>query len=243
MSTFNNSDAIAAWSAMPTDAVESYDDQGDFPKRHLMNEYLLRLLGPLDGRKVLDAGSGEGYFSRLLAERGAEVVGVEPADALLARAQTIEQERGQGIRYVQADLSTLPDVGQPFDAVVCSMVLLAVPDWQAAMSACVQAVRPGGRFVFSITHPAFENLYGTWREHGHYRLDRYLEEYAIPEGYAPDFHRPLSTYLNRLIALGCRITEVCEPGLDPQVAQDSGIDAIESYVALPNFLIIGAERD
>ncbi|SDT42565.1 class I SAM-dependent methyltransferase [Microlunatus soli] len=243
MSTISNSDAIAAWSAMPADTVESYDAQGDFPKRHLMNEHLLRLLGPLDGRKVLDAGSGEGYFSRLLAERGAEVVGVEPADVLLARAQTIERERGQGITYVRADLSTLPEVGQPFDAVVCSMVLLAVPDLQSAMSACVDAMRPGGRFVFSITHPAFENLYGTWRQHGHYRLDRYLEEYTLPDGYAPDFHRPLSAYLKVLIGLGCRITEVCEPGLDPQVARESGIDAIDAYVALPNFLIIAAERD
>jgi hypothetical protein len=39
------------------------------------------------------------------------------------------------------------------------------------------------------------------------------------------------------------VIEVCEPGLDPQVARDSGIDAIESYVALPNFLIVSAERD
>lgn len=167
---------------------------------------------------------------------------MEPADALLARAQKLEQERGQGIRFVQADLSTLPEVGQPFAAVVCSMVLLAVPAWRAAMAACVGALRPGGRFVFSITHPAFENLYGTWQEHGHYQLDRYLEDYEMPGGFAPDFHRPLSSHIDEAIRLGCRITEVCEPGLDPQVARDSGIDAIESYVALPNFLIIGAER-
>ncbi|GAA1678913.1 hypothetical protein GCM10009745_23290 [Kribbella yunnanensis] len=69
MSTISNSEAIAAWSAMPTDAIEAYDDQGDFPKRHLMNGNLLRMLGPVDGRKVLDAGSGEGYLSRLLAAR------------------------------------------------------------------------------------------------------------------------------------------------------------------------------
>lgn len=100
MSTMSNSEAIAAWSAMPTDAIEAYDDQGDFPKRHLMNGNLLRMLGSVDGRKVLDAGSGEGYLSRLLAEGGAEVVGVEPAAALLARAQRMEQERRQGIRFV-----------------------------------------------------------------------------------------------------------------------------------------------
>ncbi|MGW7684743.1 class I SAM-dependent methyltransferase [Kribbella sp. NPDC054772] len=243
MSTISNSEAIAAWSAMPSDAIEAYDDQGDFPKRHLMNGNLLRMLGPVDGRKVLDAGSGEGYFSRLLAEGGADVVGVEPATALLARAQKIEQERRQGIRFVQADLSTLPEVGQPFDAVVCSMVLLAIPAWQSAMAACVGALKPGGRFVFSITHPAFENLYPTWRDHGHYQLDRYLDEYEMPEGRAPDFHRPLSAYINEVISLGCRVTELCEPRLDPQVARDSGIDAIESYVALPNFLIVSAERD
>lgn len=243
MSMITNAEAIAAWSAMPTEAVDAYDDQGDFPKRHLMNENLLRMLGPVEGRKVLDAGSGEGYFSRLLAGRGAEVIGVEPADALLARARRVEQQRGQGIKYVQADLSSLPDVGQPFDAVVCSMVLLAVPAWQAAMAACVDALKPGGRFVFSITHPAFENLFETWREHGCYQLDRYLDEYEMPGPYATDFHRPLSAYLNEAIRLGCRITEVCEPGLDPQVADESRIDGIESYVALPNFLIISAERD
>ncbi|MFI5732918.1 class I SAM-dependent methyltransferase [Kribbella sp. NPDC051587] len=228
---------------MPADAIEAYDDQGDFSKRHLMNENVLRMLGTVDGRKVLDAGSGEGYLSRLLADAGADVVGVEPATALLARAQKLEQERRQGIRYVQADLSTLPEVGQPFDAVVCSMVLLAIPDWQSAMAACVRALKPGGRFVFSITHPAFENLYPTWREHGHYQLDRYLDEYEIPGGLAPDFHRPLSAYVNELIGLGCRVLELCEPRLDPQVARDSENDALKSYVALPNFLIISAERD
>jgi hypothetical protein len=41
----SNSEAIAAWSAMPTDAIEAYDDQGDFPKRHLMNGNLLRMWG------------------------------------------------------------------------------------------------------------------------------------------------------------------------------------------------------
>jgi ubiquinone/menaquinone biosynthesis C-methylase UbiE len=243
MSTISNSEAIAAWSAMPADAIEAYDDQGDFPKRHLMNENLLRMLGAVDGRKVLDAGSGEGYLSRLLAEAGADVVGVEPATALLARAQKLEQERRQGIRYVQADLSTLPEVGQPFDAVVCSMVLLAIPAWQSAMAACVSALKPGGRFVFSITHPAFENLYPTWRDHGHYQLDRYLDEYEIPGGLAPDFHRPLSAYINEVAGLGCRLTELREPRLDPQVARASGIDAIESYVVLPNFLIVSAERE
>ncbi|WP_197679995.1 class I SAM-dependent methyltransferase [Microlunatus soli] len=105
MSKINNSEAIAAWSAMPAAAIAAYDDQGDFVKRHLINANLLRLLGPVEGRRVLDAGAGQGYFSRLLAEHGADVVALEPAAALIEQARSIERERDQGIRYLQADLS------------------------------------------------------------------------------------------------------------------------------------------
>lgn len=187
-------------------------------KRHLVNPVLLRLLGDVRGRRVLDAGCGNGYFSRMLAERDAHVVGVEPAERQYAFAREKDAELGQGIAYVRADLARLPDLGGPFDAVVCSMVLMAIPDWKPAMRACVQALRPGGLFVFGLVHPAFEQLYGTWREHGEYRVRRYLEEYEIAGRDASDFHRPISTYLNELASLDCQLREVVEPGLEPAVA-------------------------
>jgi 2-polyprenyl-3-methyl-5-hydroxy-6-metoxy-1,4-benzoquinol methylase len=64
----------------------------------------VRFPGDLRGRRVLDAGCGQGYFSRILADRGAEVVGVEPGQSLIAHAAEQEAQRGQGIRYLQADL-------------------------------------------------------------------------------------------------------------------------------------------
>lgn len=103
-----NEAAIRQWSTMPRDDIEAYDDEGDFAKRHLLNSVLLRMLGPLPGTRILDAGSGEGYFSRLLADQGAHVVAVEPASALLDRARELESVRQQGIDFVQADLAELP---------------------------------------------------------------------------------------------------------------------------------------
>ncbi|WP_329128456.1 class I SAM-dependent methyltransferase [Streptomyces sp. NBC_01476] len=241
---WTNETAIRQWNAMPRSVIEAMQPDGDFAKRHLINPVLLRMLGDLPGRRVLDAGCGQGYFSRMLAERGAEVVGIEPTDAMFSYAQEKERERRQGIRYVQADLTGgLPDLGGPFDAVVCSMVLSAIPDWKPAMNACVQAVRPGGLFVFSVNHPAFEQLWKTWREHGEYRVRSYLQEYEIAQTYASDFHRPLSVYLNELADLGCRLRELAEPGLDPATAQDAKHETpgIESYTYLPNFLIAAAE--
>ncbi|MBO0746688.1 MAG: class I SAM-dependent methyltransferase [Candidatus Dormibacteraeota bacterium] len=221
--------------------MEENAEDGDFAKRHLVNPALLPLLGEVRGRRVLDAGCGTGYFTRMLAERGAHVIGVEPAEAMVAFARAKEAELGQGITYVQAELTLLPDLGGPFDSVVCSMVLMAVPDWKPAMRACVECLRPGGLFVFALVHPAFEQLWSTWRDHGDYRVRRYLEEYEIVGPDASDFHRPLSAYLNELASLGCRLREVVEPGLDPEVAEKSSIPGIESYVHLPNFLIVSAE--
>jgi SAM-dependent methyltransferase len=141
----------------------------------------------------------------------------------------------------QADMSRLRkgELGDPFDAVVSSMVLMAVPDWTAAMAACLAALKPGGVFVFSIVHPCFEQLSASWRRHGEYRVREYLADYEIEGPYASDFHRPLSVYLNELARLGARLREVAEPGLDPAIAaaaQD------EAYVHLPNFLVVAAER-
>src|SRR5205823_5835960 len=125
------------------------------------------------------------------------------------------------------------DLGEPFDAVVCSMVLMSIPDWRPAMRACVAALRPGGLFVFALVHPAFEQLAENWRRYGEHRQRRYLAEYAVEGPVATDFHRPLSTYLNELAALGCRLREIVEPGLAPALAQRSPDRGTQGYVHLP----------
>jgi 2-polyprenyl-3-methyl-5-hydroxy-6-metoxy-1,4-benzoquinol methylase len=247
MKQWTNQAAIERWAAMPSEVLAETADDGDFSKRHLVNPVLLRMLGDVAGQRVLDAGCGNGYFSRMLARRGANVSGVEPASALFEFAVHSEKAEPLGIRYRQADIcefdGTRPaaDLGEPFDAVVASMVLPAVPDWTRAMRACIQQLRPGGRFIFSVNHPCFEQLAATWREYGAYQVSEYLADYEIELRYATDFHRPLSAYLNEVIKLGCRIAEVAEPGLDPQVAAwDTDTD--HPYVHLPNFLIVAADR-
>jgi 2-polyprenyl-3-methyl-5-hydroxy-6-metoxy-1,4-benzoquinol methylase len=231
---------IRRWGAIPRSAHEQFGPEGDFCRQHLLNPVLWRMLGDVSGRRVLDAGSGQGYLCRLLAARGAKVVGLEPGRSLLDYAMDLEVADPLGIEYVEADLSAPPALGT-FDVVVANVVLSAIPDWRAAMRACVSALDVGGVFVFSINHPCFEQLWTTWREHGVYRTDRYLQEYEIPATYAADFHRPLSAYLNELAGLGCRIREIAEPGLDPAVA-DEAAPGVEAYIELPNFLVVCAER-
>ncbi len=242
VSSWTNEAAIARWAEMPRDVLAAMALHGDFCKLHLVNPVLIRMLGDVAGRRVLDAGCGNGYFSRMLARAGAKVTGVEPAAALFAFAADSERSEPLGIRYVQADLCDLPELGQ-FDAVVASMVLPAVPDWTGALAGCVDLLRPGGRLIFSVNHPCFERLASTWRQHGEYRISEYLADYELPEKYATDFHRPLSAYLNEVIRLGLRIAEIAEPGLDPAVAaaEPDDFGGRHPYVYLPNFLIVAAD--
>jgi SAM-dependent methyltransferase len=158
---------------MPRAVLAETADDGDFLKQHLVNPALTRMLGDVAGRRVLDAGCGNGYFSRMLARAGAEVTGIEPAGALFSFATGSERAEPLGIRYRQADLCSLTEPGRAglgqFDAVVASMVLPAIPDWRTALAGCVAALRPGGRLVFSLNHPCFEQLASSWREHGRIR--------------------------------------------------------------------------
>ena len=119
------------------------------------------------------------------------------------------------------------------------MVLMAIPDWRPTMRACVEALRPGGRFVFAVVHQAFAELRGTWREHGEYRVRRYLAEYEIVGthglGLPPaDLGLPQRTRGTRLPPAGGRRAR-------PRPRGGRGVEGVEAYVHLPNFLIVSAE--
>src|SRR5207248_7287096 len=75
-----NSATVDAYSALTDDFYDRLGDEGGFERRTLLNPAIFKLLGDAVGRRILDAGCGHGYLSRLLARRGAFVTGAEPAE-------------------------------------------------------------------------------------------------------------------------------------------------------------------
>ncbi len=70
MTQWTNEAAIAQWDAATgRDLMQATADEGDLAKRHLVNEAVFRLIGDVSGLRVLDAGCGNGYLSRMLAQR------------------------------------------------------------------------------------------------------------------------------------------------------------------------------
>ena len=109
------------------------------------------------GARVLDVGCGIGRWSRFLAARGAQVLGVDlsPTMILQARRRALEQGVAEGCRFAVADLAHL-DLGEKFDIVLGVTVLQHILDptlFRAALLAMVAHLAPGGRMILLEAAP------------------------------------------------------------------------------------------
>ncbi len=237
MTELSNQDAINAW-ASAHDHVDDFGDEGDFTRQQLLNPAIFALLGPVEGRKILDAGCGQGYLCRLLAQRGAIVTGVEPAEPWYRRAVERERREQLGITYLQQDLSNLTDPRGEFDTVVANMVLMDIPDDEAILHNCVLSLCTGGSLIFSLLHPCFEEPSAEWGQKGYVEVSEYLREHSRQQAFAPLFHRPLGHYLNLAIDEGCILRRIVEPGLDRSWSASG--PAYERNTHVPSVIIIHA---
>ena len=113
---------------------------------------LLEFAGDVSGLTVLDAGCGEGYVSRILAERRAIVTGIEISPRLVELAHS-KPVKGN-VDYFVHDLSEpLPDYEDAFDLVVSNMVIMDVPDYRGFISTLGAITRVSGRVILSMHNP------------------------------------------------------------------------------------------
>ena len=230
-------DAIAEW----------YDEQvrTDLSPFHEMAiATLLEMLGDLDGRMICDLACGQGIVARELATRGAQVTGVDISERLLEIARREEAQTPLGITYLHDDahtLATLPDAA--FDAVTCNLALMDMPDLDAVVAAVQRVLRPGGAFVFVITHSCIVPPGSSWTmgpkgELGRHVRGYFAEGFVVPP-YAPGvrgkvgtYHRTLSTYLNTLAAAGFTLERIAEPRATGLAAERQ-----PGFAEVPMFLV------
>ena len=168
---------------------------------------------------ILDVGTGEGQVARALTEAGSRVIGIDPFPA-----QTDEAERrGGGPRYALAGAAAIPLADASVDAVVACLVFEHIDDVDEAIAEVARVLRPGGRFLFLLNHPLLQTPGSGWIDdqildppEQYWRIGPYLIEQATVEQVQRDVwvrfvHRPLSRYLNTLIAHGLTLAFMHEP--------------------------------
>jgi SAM-dependent methyltransferase len=175
------------------------------------------LLAVHPSERVLDVACGNGLTSRRMAALGAEVVAIDFSERMIAHAQARTIGEVPGIRYVvidATDYEALLALGQDtFDAALCNMALFDMAEIAPLMRALHRLLRSGGRFVFSVLHPCFNNPHIIQMGELEERNGAFVTVYAVKvRGYMSPtvtpgiaipgqpvphlyFHRPLSTLL------------------------------------------------
>jgi len=113
---------------------------------------VLELLAPLEGRRVLDAGCGDGAYSLAATERGAIVTGVDLSEDMLALARERSAARGVKVDWRQGDVLALPFPDSSFDLAIAITLLCLVPDPRGAVRELARVLVPGGRLVIGDLH-------------------------------------------------------------------------------------------
>jgi 2-polyprenyl-3-methyl-5-hydroxy-6-metoxy-1,4-benzoquinol methylase len=107
---------------------------------------LVEFVGAIDGRSVLDVGTGTGRAAIALARRGARVTGLDASAEMLAVARRRAAAAGAAITWTPGDAHALPFPDRSFDVVVCLRVLMHAPDWRRALAELCRVA--DGRVVF-----------------------------------------------------------------------------------------------
>jgi 2-polyprenyl-6-hydroxyphenyl methylase/3-demethylubiquinone-9 3-methyltransferase len=130
-----------------------WDPDGEFKPLHDINPLRLDYvdaIANLNGKRVVDIGCGGGILSEGMAQRGADVTGIDMAEAALTVAKLHLHESGVNVDYQLCTAENLAEQ-QPgqFDVVTCMELLEHVPDPASIISACARLAKPNGHVFLS----------------------------------------------------------------------------------------------
>jgi ubiquinone/menaquinone biosynthesis C-methylase UbiE len=99
------------------------------------------------GSVVADVGTGTGFLAEAALDAGAQVIGIDNSDGMLAEVSN--RFTGRRFEARRGDTDALPIENGAVDAVVANMVLHHAPDPQAAIREMARVLKPGGRLVIT----------------------------------------------------------------------------------------------
>ncbi len=257
-------EAQQLWEVNATWWQECFTEGADPEYREQIVPILKELLtGALHGAgpaTVLDIGCGEGQLSRVAAGLPgvSHVVGIDPTRSQLEAAMRRRGDNGDGraanglapVDYARASATALPFPDETFDAAFACLVFEHIEGTVDAIAEAARVVRTGGTFVLFMNHPLLQVPGSGWVDDDilgeqYWRIGPYLaENHSVEEVdknvWIPFVHRPLSVYINALVAAGLYVTKMIEP------APPGGfLEKAEEYrqaAAFPRLLVLRTEK-
>jgi SAM-dependent methyltransferase len=187
-----------------------------------LREQDARLLGAVRGKQILEIGCGAAMCSRWLAGQGAQPVASDVSAGMLRHARTGNAKTGIEVPLVQADAQRLPFADASFDIAFTAFGAVAfVADSARVMREIARVLKPGGRWVYSTTHPlrwCFPDdpgPGGLTATMPYWDRTPYVELAPTGEASYVEHHRTLSDRVRELVAAGFRLLDIVEPQWPP----------------------------
>jgi SAM-dependent methyltransferase len=176
---------------------------------HYARPEVVRLLGDLTGRDVLDVGCGSGTLTESLLDGGAAVTASDRSAAMVELAR---ERLGDRAELGVVDLAEpLPYADAAFDDAVACLVLHYLEDWSGPLAELRRVLRPGGRLVVVVNHPTAYPI--VYPDADYFATTEYSEDYEFDGRtiWLTFWHRPLSAMADAFADAGFRIRTISEP--------------------------------
>ncbi|MEW2435805.1 class I SAM-dependent methyltransferase [Streptomyces caniferus] len=163
------------------------------PDRSDLDVYV-RMAEEFAARRVLDIGCGTGVFALLLADRGVEVVGVDPDEASLGVAQG--KPGAERVRWICGDATALPPLQVDLATMTANVAqaIVGPKSWRETLRRAYEALRPGGRLVFETRDPA-GRAWEEWNRRDSYQVTEIPDVGAVESWVeVTDVRGPLVTF-------------------------------------------------
>ncbi|HVM09156.1 MAG TPA: class I SAM-dependent methyltransferase [Acidimicrobiales bacterium] len=241
-------DADDLWEANAQWWQKGFSEGADAEYEEQILPMALAELTEAKSQRVLDVGTGEGQIARLAQTKAhaPSVVGIDPTHAQIDEAH----RRGGGPAYARAGAAHLPFPDAAFDTVIACLVFEHIDDVDEAIAEVSRVLEPGGRFLFFLNHPLLQTPNSGWiddhiLEEQYWRIGPYLiedktDEEVEKDVFIPFIHRPISRYLNALIANGLYLTRIEEPAPPPGFIERA--HEYEQAATIPRLLFLRCEK-
>ena len=202
---------------------------------------LLKVMPPVKGKNVLDAGCGSGSLTHWLIELGADVIGLDASPHMLEHAQKRVQGKANLILHdLREPLDFLDD--NTVDLVTSSLVLHYVDNLELDFGEFYRVLKLGGYLVFSIGHPFTDFVYRP--------SDNYYDVEVISFDWAgftdepvtvSSYRRSLEGYTEALATAGFIIERLTEP-IPTEKFKEQLPESYARHIANPLFMVIRARK-
>jgi len=212
---------------LPTDVLSYGAD--------VAREDTLKLLGNVEGKRILDLGCGAGHNAIALAHHGAKVIGVDESSDQVAEARAAAEREGVKLELHHAPLAELAFIrADTIDGAVSAFGLAAVEDLDRVFRQVDRVLRPEHHFVLSMPHPAFAIIDADDPER------RVHRPYWDPAPIGTDVPRTIGALFTALGRANFRVDALLEP--EPISSGPHSRGWADTMRYLPATLIIRARK-